>query len=191
MPENRNYKPFGTHAFDMTSLEPLTEYSRRYDTWREAERGHRETLERIRRDYARVRAVDQRADALAGAIEEVRLAISADLPALFQAEQRSGSEVSVLTPLIRADGTLIELVVTAGESEFIVTAPLDASPDGYSLALENLQPETLDLLCTALGLSVESGTLTRREGDSSQLGRALIRVAQAVACLSYLAHGSR
>ena len=138
-----------------------------------------------------LRAVDQNADALAGAIGEVRLAISADLPALFQAEQRSGSEVSVLTPLIRADGTLIELLVTAGESEFIVTAPLDASPDGYSPALENLQPETLDLLCTAPGVSVESGTLTRREGDSSQLGRALIRVAQAVACLSYLAHGSR
>ena len=39
MPENRNYKPFGTSAFDMTSLDSLigyTRYTRRYDTWNDA-----------------------------------------------------------------------------------------------------------------------------------------------------------
>ena len=45
MPESRGYKPFGTSAYEVSSFEPLIQYSQRYDTWQEAEQGHRNTLE--------------------------------------------------------------------------------------------------------------------------------------------------
>jgi hypothetical protein len=40
--------------------DPLPNYSRRYDTWREAERGHRATLESIRQYHAEVQAAARR-----------------------------------------------------------------------------------------------------------------------------------
>ena len=39
MPENRGYKPFGTSAYEVSTFEPLTQYTQRYDTWQEAEQG--------------------------------------------------------------------------------------------------------------------------------------------------------
>ena len=190
MPEKRNYKPFGTFAFDMTSLDPLVGFSSRYDTWREAERGHRETLDRIRREYARARATDQRAEALAGAAGEVRLAISADLPAMFKVEPRSESEVTVLTPLLRADGTSIELSVSASGAAFTLISSVEASAEDSVSTLENLKPEQVERLCGALGVSAEPGALACRADDASQLGRAIVRLAQAVACVSYLPNAS-
>ena len=81
MPEHRGYKPFGTSAYGMPLYDPLTQYSQRYDTWGEAEQGHRNILERIRRDSATAREADRRAASLAGTAGAVRLAVSAGLTA--------------------------------------------------------------------------------------------------------------
>ena len=190
MPENRNYKPFGTSAFDMTSLDPLigyTRYTRRYDTWNEAERGHRETLERIRHEYARSRAAEQRAEALAGTAGEVRLAISANLPALFQVAEQSVDEVIVSTPLLRADSSSIEVSVSDDGHGFSLSAPVGASPVESIASLGKLNAAQVDRISSALGVSVESGALACRADDPSQIGHAIVRLGQAVACLSFSA----
>ena len=191
MPEGRNYKPFGSHAYAMPAYDPLLEYSRRYDTWREAEWGHRETLERIRRDAAAARAAEERAAALAGTAGQVAHAIASDLPAMFQVIARSEHDVTVATPLLRASGAAIELAVSAGRAGFTLTAALDGSPGDANSMLEAPGAGEVDALCEALGVSVEPGALVCRAEDASQLGRAIVSLAQAVACVSFLARESR
>ena len=187
MPENRSYKPFGTSAFDVSSWEPLLEHSRRYDTWEEAERGHRQTLERIRQSAVTARATDERAEALAGTAGEVRLAIAAGLPALFQVDEESENEVRVRTPLVREDGTSVELTVSADRSGFILAAAAEDSGPG-STAHES---EEASRMLGALGVSAESEVLTSRTDDASELGGMIVRLAQAVAFLSYMNPGGR
>ena len=187
MPENRGYKPFGTSAYEVSTFDPLTEYSQRYDTWRDAERGHRSTLERIRRDHATARATERRAESLAGTAGEVRLAISADLPALFQVNVHSESEVTILTPLVRADGTLVEVTVSSGENGFTLTDAIGPSKGESGSTLRQLGSDQVDRLREALGVSMESGTLVFNADDASQLGRGIIGLAQAIAWRSLLA----
>ena len=187
MPEDRTYKPFGTSAFNMSSLDPLLQYSRRYDTREEAERGHRQILEIIRRDSARARAVEERAEALAGVAGEVRLALSADLPALFQVNERSENEVSVMTPLSRADGSTITLTVVATGAGFDLNAPIELTPNSSILTLGRLRSEQINRVCETLGVSLEEGHLTCRVEDVSKIGRAMMRLAEAVVCTTYIA----
>ncbi len=187
MPENRNYKPFGTSAFDTSSLDPLMQYSRRYDTWEEAEDGHRQIMEQIRQDAARARAAEERADALAGVAGEVRLALSADLPSLFQVDKRSESEVSVITPLSRADGSTITLTVMASGTGFELYAPIEVTPYSSILTLGRLRSEQIARVCETLGVSLEEGHLTCIIEDVSNIGRAIMRVAEAVVCTTYIA----
>ena len=191
MPENRGYKPFGTSAFDMASLDPLVEHSRRYDTWAEAQRGHRDTLDHIRREIARARATDERAEALSGTAGEVRLAISADLPALFRVDVRSEGEVAVETPLLRADGTSIQLSVLATAAGFSLRAPVEVEPSNSVLTLSQLRSEQVERICGAMGVTLEDGTLTCKLEDASQLGHAIVRLSQALACLTYVARERR
>ena len=186
MPESRSYKPFGTSAYEIPSFDPRAEYSRRYDTWGEAEQGHRNTLERIRRDSAIARAAEQKAEDLAGTAGEVRLAISAGLPALFRVSINSGIEVTVLTPMLRADGACVELTVSESGSGFVLTGTDEASSGDLAPALGELGDEQVGRLCRSLGLSVESGALVCKADDASQLGQAMISLAQAIAYLSYI-----
>jgi hypothetical protein len=187
MPENRSYKPFGTSAYEMPLYDPLTEYSQRYDTWNEAEQGHRNTLERIRRDNATARAAERRVESLAGTAGEARLAITADLPAMFQVNVHSESEVTILTPLARADGTLVELAVSAGESGFTLADASRPTLGDSGATLQGLEGRQVERMTKALGVSVESGALVFKADDASELGRAIIGLAQAVAWLSLMA----
>ena len=191
MPENRSYKPFGTSAFDMTLLDPLTNYSRRYDTWEEAEQGHQQVLEQIRRDFARDRAVEERAKALAGVAGGVQLAISADLPALFHVNDRAENEISVQTPLSRPDGSPIVLTVVANGSVFDMSAPIEVTPNSSILTLGRLRSEQVYRVCEALGVSLEEGFLTCRVDDASHLAQAILGLAQAVVCTANIARERR
>ena len=189
MPEDRSYKPFGTSAYEISSLDPRLEYSHRYDNWREAEQGHRNTLAQIRRDSAIARAAEQKAKDLAGAAGEVRLAISADLPAMFQITHRSESDVGVATPFLRADGTSIELTVSAGAAGFTLTSAVEALPDDVHPPLGKPRVEQVERLCKSLGVSVDGGLLVRKADDASELGRAIVNLTQAAACVSLLTSG--
>ena len=192
MPENRSYKPFGTSAYAMPDYDPLMEYSNRYDTRREAEQGHRHTEERVRRDLAKSLLFDEKVDVLAGIAGEVRLAIAVDLPAMFGVNAHSdvnadsSDEVKVTTPMLRADGTRVELTVSHSETGFVVTAAGDSFPGVGASAPGEPGVERVDQLCRTLGLSVESGTLFCRASDASQLGEAMVRLAQGIACVSML-----
>ena len=180
MPENRGYKPFGTSAYEMPLYDPLTQYTQRYDTWREAEQGHRSVLDRIRRDHATARATEQRARALAGTAGEVRLAISADLPVLFQVTEHAENEIGVQTPLLRSDGTFVELAISSSGRGFV----LSGSVEELSNDSAPLMVEQVNRLCRALDASEESGALVYKAEDASQLGMGIIKLAQAIACLS-------
>lgn len=186
MPENRNYKPFGTSAVDVTSLDPLLEYSRRYDTWREAERGHREALQRVRRNAATARAAEEKAEALAGTAGEVRLALSADLPHLFEIREQSENDVNIATPLLGADGASIELSVSAKGAGFTLTAAVEATPGDLPPLMGKPGAENVNRLCRSLGVSMGKSVLVCEVEDASQLGRAIVKLAQAAAYLSFL-----
>ena len=186
MPENKGYKPFGTSAYALPLYDPLIAYSQRYDTWREAEQGHRHTLERVRRDAAVARLGTEKADALAGTSGEVHLAISADLPAMFQVNVLSENEVSVQTPLLMADGTRVELTISEEGKGYDLTGPAGVSPGDTDLIVIEVRVEQVEELCKSLGVSEESGKLVCRANDASEIGSAILRLAQAVACFSYL-----
>ena len=185
MPENRSYKPFGTSAFALPDFDPLVEYSTRYDTRKEAEEGHRGIQDRIRKDLARALRVDEKLEDLSRTAGQVRLAISADLPALFEVSHQSeddeslSDEVTVKTPLLSADGTPIVLTVSRSGSGFVLTGDVGAS-DGPR-GTERLEP-----VCRLLGLTVESERLVASAEDVSQLGEAMIKLAQGLACASIL-----
>ena len=185
MPENRSYKPFGTSAFALPDFDPLVEYSSRYDTREEAEQGHRSAQERVRRDLAKALLVDEQVEVLSGTAGQVRLAIAADLPALFEISHHeddndsSSDAVTVKTPMLSADGTRVELTVTQSGTGFVLTG-VGTAPAGSQAA------QQLDLVCKPLGLAVESERLVGRVADDSQLGDAMVRLAQGIACASML-----
>ena len=186
MPEHREYKPFGTAAYDLPLYDPLTKYSQRYDTWAEAERGHRDILQRISRDSAAALAAEIKAESLAGTAGEVRLAISAGLPALFQVSVRSENEVTIQTPLLRADGTPVELRVLADDSGFVLTGDGGTSAGNFAPMPGEARAGQVGRLFTALDVSVESEVLVCRARDASQLAQTIVRLAQAIACLSLM-----
>lgn len=172
MPENRGYKPFGTSAYEVTTFDPLPQYSHRYDTWQEAERGHRNTLEQIRRDHATAMATERRADALAGTAGAVRLAVSAGIPAMFEVTVHSDDRVDVQTPLVRSDGTFVVVNVTEADDGFKLS--------GYA----GLGISAAGELCGMLGLAAEGYSVTCVVVDEAELPKGILSVAQAAACIS-------
>ena len=172
MPENRGYKPFGTSAYEVDTFDPLPQYSQRYDTWRQAEQGHRSTLEQVRRHLATAMATERRAEALSGAAGAVRLAVSAGIPALFHVSGLADEQVIVETPLIRSGGTHVMVTV---------------SEEGEGLKLRGYAgPGVLGAgeLCRMLGLAAENDSVTCVVVDEAELPSGILRVAQAVACIS-------
>ena len=172
MPENRGYKPFGTSAYGMTLYDALPQYSQRYDTWREAEAGHRQMVERIRHDNVKARTADDKAQALSGTAGAVRLAVTEGLPALFMVHVHSDDEVTVHTPMRRMDGAPINVAVSVADSGFRVSASINAKAPVASALL------------TALDVKEEEGSVTYEVDGEEHLPQGIIRVAQAVACIS-------
>ena len=172
MPENRGYKPFGSSAYALPFFEPLSKYSQRYDTWQEAEQGHRATMERIRGDFATARAVDQKAAALAGTAGAVRLAVTAGVPSLFQVHVHSEDEVTVHTPLRRLNGSSVDVSVAVAGDGFYLSAHIGTDA------------RTATERSESLGVSVENGLVTCTVQTEDNLPRGILRVAQAAASLS-------
>ena len=172
MPENRGYKPFGTSAYGIILYDALPQYSQRYDTWREAEAGHRLIVERVRRDNSTARTADERVQSLSGTAGAVRLAVAAGLPALFQVHVHSDEEVTVHTPMCRMNGAPINVAVAMAGSGFRVSASVNAEARAASGLL------------TALDVKEEEGLVICEVDGEDHLPRGIIRVAQAVACIS-------
>ena len=96
-------------------------------------------------------------------------------------------EVIVSTPLLRADSSSIEVSVSDDGHGFSLSAPVGASPVESIASLGKLNAAQVDRISSALGVSVESGALPCRADDPSQIGHAIVRLGQAVACLSFSA----
>ena len=178
MPEHRGYKPFGTSAYQVYSIDPLTQYSKRYDTWREAEQGHWSILEHIRRESATAREADRRAENLAGTAGAVRLAVSAGLTALFHVNVHSDDEAAVQTPLSRPDGSFVSVTVYVEGGGFRLSGSIDSNAP------------RLDDLCKTLGVVAENGEVTCEVEDEAQLPQGIMGVAQVVACISAITEGN-
>ena len=107
---------------------------------------------------------------------------------MFSVEVQSESEVVVLTPLVRADGTSVVLYVEASGDGFTLSAPIEVLPNNSVLTLSRLRSEQVDRLCGTLGVSLEGGVaglLGRQHQRSRRV--ALVRLAQAVVCMTFIA----
>ena len=172
MPENRAYKPYGTSAYSLPLYDPLLEYFHRYDTWEQARNGHRNVLDHIRRKAAQARADAETSRAFAGTAAEVEETLSAQLPALFSV-RRAGDVAVVRTPLLRPDGSAIEISL----------ATVDAGYELTEYASAQSWPESMQggALLDALGVTTVDGLLTCTVDDAGQLARGLMGLAQAIA----------
>ena len=171
MPESKNYKPFGTSAIHNVLLVPLTGYSRRYDTWEEAERGHQEVVERIERDLAEAEAEREVASSFAGIAAEVREALSEPMPDLFSVA-RHDEAARVRIPLRRTDGSFIEVEVTRSGRGFLLS-----EVGGPERRGDFVCPHTL---LETLGVLPVNGVLTSKADNARQLGVALLQLGQAI-----------
>jgi hypothetical protein len=177
MPEDRAYKPFGTSAYELPDYDPRPEFSQRYDSWVEAERGHQQTLSRIRQEAAQAAADAEIAQAFAGTAAEVREAITAQLPDLFSVS-RSNDLARVRTPLLMADGNSVELFVTQEGGEFLLT--------GVDPAVDESRGETsLSEIFEKSGVSVVDGHMTIRVSDPGKLASAILAISQAIVRASF------
>ena len=181
MPENRTYKPYGTSAYALPLFDPLLEYFQRYDTREQAEAGHRNALDRIRSKAAEAQAEEEISRAFSGTAAEVRETISAQLPNLFSV-RRTDQEAVIRTPLLRPDGSFVEVAVASMESGFELTEFGSPTPRPGT-ATENT-------LLQALGVSVIDGALACSVDDSSELTQGIVRLAQAVAWATFDIHSS-
>ena len=183
MPEDRTYKPFGTAAFELPMCDPLPEHSRRYDTWQEAEQGHRETVELIRKEIEEGRAHLNHVSATDSAeSQDVRHAIQSGLPGLFEVIPRGGGIV-LQTPFLLPGGSTVNLLVAREEDGFSLSALEHAAPADSSGKAGSL----VDELCDHLGVSHSDGHITAWVEEPSQLPRAAVALAQAIVCSSYMA----
>ena len=183
MPEDRTYKPFGTAAFELPMYDPLTEHSRRYDTWQHAEQGHRETLELIQRQIEEGQAHSTGVSVTdSQESQNFRHAIQSGLPGLFEVIPRGGGTV-VRTPFLLPGGTTVNLLVVREEDGFALSALEPAGPT--DLAIEGESP--VDELCDHLGVMHSEGRITAWVEEPSQLPRAAVALAQAIVCSSYMA----
>ena len=176
MPENRSYKPFGTSAYAMPDFDPVTTYSRRYDTWRDAELGHHETVELLRQEQE---VPDGDAEKQNKEVEVVRRAFASGLPGLFQVEVAHSVGALVRTPWNLPDGSAVELVVVEDGEGYSVSGPGTAIPE-----MEGLRQQQVAEVCTTLEVSLANGALIKRAENAGQLLEAIAALAQAVVCVA-------
>ena len=175
MPENRDYKPYGTSAYALPLYDPLLDYFQRYDTWAAAEMGHRNTLDRIRNEAAESQAqaeADERISRVfSGTAAEVRENIAAQLHDLFPV-RRTDDLTVIRTPLLRPDGSSIEVeVTTAGDGYELTEYGSERSGGG---SLEG------GALFGTLGVITVDGVLTCVVDEAGQLSSGVLRLAQAI-----------
>ncbi len=196
MPENRGYKPFGTSAYLMPLYDPLTQYSRRYDTWQESELGHWETVYQVGEELKEARESANSDAAQREEVEFVRSALSSGVPGLFLAEPVPAATGTLLrTPLLLPDGAFVDLLIRKDGEGFVLTGFGDTldwldrqqAEIGRTRAEgQERQPELLAHVCEILEVSLVDGVLTGRANSASQLPRSVVALAQAIVCVSYM-----
>ncbi len=172
MPENRSYKPFGTSAFKMPDFDPATTYSRRYDTWREAELGHHETVELLRQEQE---VPESDAEKQNKVIEIARRAFASGLPSLFQVETTHEYGALVRTPWVLLDGSPVDIIVVEVEGSFLVNGAGPAVSD-----MGELRQQQIRDVCETLGVTLVDGNLVIGAENAGELLQAIILLTQAV-----------
>ena len=172
MPENRSYKPFGTSAYKIPDFDPATAYSRRYDTWREAELGHYETVELLRQEQE---VADSEAEKQNKAIEIVRRAFALGLPGLFQVEAAHEYGVLVRTPWVLLDGSPVDLIVVEADGSF----SLSGTGPAVSGMEEHWQRQ-IGAVCETLGVTQIDGSLVIKAENAGQMLESITLLMQAV-----------
>ena len=175
MPENRSYKPFGTSVYMMPDFDPVITYFRRYDTWREAESGHRETVELLRREQEVAASEAAKQNEV---IEIVRRAFALDLPGLLQVEAAHEYSVLVRTPWVLLDGSAVDLIVVEGDGSFSISGAGPAVS-----GMEGRQRQQAGEVCRALGVAPVDGSLVIKADNAGQMLEAITRLVQAVISL--------
>ena len=176
MPENRSYRPFGTSAYMMPDFDPVTSYSRRYDTWREAELGHHETVELLRQEQE---VPDNEAGKQNKEVEVVRRAFASGLPGLFQVEVAPGEGALVRAPWNLPDGSAVELIIVEdGEGYSIFGPGAEITETG------DLRQRQVSDVCETLGVSLRGGALSKKAENAGELLEAVTVLAQAVVCVA-------
>ena len=172
MPENRSYKPFGTSAYKIPDFDPATAYSRRYDTWREAELGHHETVELLRQEQE---VADSEAEKQNKAIEIVRRAFALGLPGLFQVEAAHEYGVLVRTPWVLLDGSAVDLIVVEADGGFSLSGTGPAVS-----GMEERRQQQIREVCGTLGVTPVDGNLIIKAENAGQMLESITLLMQAV-----------
>ena len=172
MPENRSYKPFGTSAFKMPDFDPATTYSRRYDTWREAELGHYETVELLRQEQE---VAASEAEKQNKAIEIVRRAFALGLPGLFQVEAAHEYGVLVRAPWVLLDGSPVDLIVVESDGSFSLSGTGPALSE-----MEERRQQQVGEVCRTLGVTPIDGSLAIKAENAGQMLESIALLMQAV-----------
>ena len=172
MPENRSYKPFGTSAYKIPDFDPATAYSRRYDTWREAELGHHETVELLRQEQE---VADSEAEKQNKAIEIVRRAFALGLPGLFQVEAAHEYGVLVRTPWVLLDGSAVDLIVVEADGSFSLSGTGPAVS-----GMEERWQQQIGEVCGTLGVTPVDGNLIIKAENAGQMLESITLLMQAV-----------
>lgn len=175
MPENRSYRPFGTSAYLMPDFDPITSYSRRYNTWQEAELGHYETVGLLRQEQE---VPDSDAGKQNKEVEVVRRAFASGLPGLFQVEAAPGDGALIRAPWNLADGSAVELIVVEDGEGYSILGPESPIPES-----EELRQRQVSNVCGTLGVSLVDRALNKKAKNAGELLEAVTVLTQAVVCV--------
>ena len=183
MPESRSYKPFGTHAFLLPDFDPVIQYNQRYDTWLQADLGHRETVRLLTRETEEAPDRNEDEDSRAEETEVVMYAVASGLPGLFVVEASPEAGTIIRTPWVLPDGTHPEMFVEKEGDGFRISGSCISRDGG-----ENRDVQRVNELCAELGVSYEDGSLSASAVDVLELPHAITALAQAIPCVSWLLH---
>lgn len=172
MPENRSYKPFGTSAYKIPDFDPATAYSRRYDTWRDAELGHYETVELLRQEQEFAASEAEKQNKV---IEIVRRAFALGLPGLFQVEAAHEYGVLVRTPWVLLDGSPVDLIVVEADGSFSLSGTGPAVS-----GMEERRQQQVGEVCGTLGVTPVDGNLIIKAENAGKMLDSITLLMQAV-----------
>lgn len=172
MPENRSYKPFGTSAFRIPDFDPATTYSRRYDTWHEAELGHYETVELLRQEQEVPESDTAKQNKV---VEIARRGFASSLPNLFQVGAAHEYGALVQTPWVLLDGSAVDLIVVEAEGSFLVNGAGPAVSE-----MEDLRQQQIRNVCETLDVTLVDGNLVIKAENAGDLLDAILLLTQAV-----------
>ena len=183
MPESRSYKPFGTNAFLLPDFDPVIQYNQRYDTWIQADLGHRETVRLLTRQTEEASDRNEDEDRRAEEMEVVMYAVASGLPGLFVVEASPEAGTIIRTPWVLPDGTHPEMFVEKEGDGFRISGSCISRDGG-----ETRDVQRVNELCAELCVSYEDGSLSASAVDVLELPHAITALSQGIACVSWMLH---